>query len=1013
MTHRFKGIVSLLLTVAFITSNLAFTFLRDAFAGSSDQVELYMYNGDRSDWTDVMTPRFKLVNKGGDLNLSRVKIRYYYKSIWELPNTFECEKISVTNGTTKDLSTSTVTAQFTRVSNALLSNYYYCELSFSPEAGTLSRDGYVVVQARMKHRRSCVYLYQRDDYSFNSVATDFVKWDKATAYLTSGSSYSIIWGREPDGTTVLPLPEQKSLKVQMYNVDRSSWVTVENPKIRIINTGTKDIPLSEITVRYFFTTVFSRSFSCSSAVLTNGTASTSLDTSHVTGTFERINNGFILDDYQLKIGFSSTSAGLSLKPGGYVELQSVIRFTSWPFKEYQPNDYSFNSSATGYVDWKKTTGYINNVLMWGTEPDGTEAPTVPVPDKPLNLTAVPGDTSVSLTWSPSFGAQTYTVKRSTTKGGPYTACGGLLDTTYTDTGLTNGVTYYYVVSASSAGGESANSSEVSVMPTSNKIKIMTYSMDPSENVDVIKTGVRIENTGLNPIDLSRITANYYYTQNGGDIQKSTFRTKAAVKNSYTGDNRFDTTPINTSYVTSKIENFAPKAYKTDAYFQIGFQSSAGTLTPGSSVVLEIEFEKDKNGQGNAMFNQPDDYSFNSSTSGYTDWMYMTGYIDGKLVWGMEPGAVPVPTVTLTSPKNGDTYAVNSVIPIKADGTYCDHMAAVVLDSKQTEIQLPSSEGNNPVQQGNRFSYNFTPTAPGTYTIYVVGRSTPDESPNSVKGMSDPVTISVTAASLAAPVDVAAALGDGQVSLKWSPVAGALSYKVKRAEIRGGPYTEIASSVTNTSYVDAAVEPGKTYYYVVSAVNEIAESPNSPEAAAGPVYENVFYTDDGSFSYRLLTGSNDDNYNKIVLGEYIPLEMSLKLKKAIVDPVFTFDENIRPEKGGPDTGFTVNKIAAGDHFLDYLQVYKNGNRMTEDLIQEMDTASTRMSFRIKGSFSVGDTLKINCIVKIASKCKNLTFDKENQVLFCMESWQYSEGGEKIGSSDWFRVDVIIEKPNIMQ
>jgi cellulose 1,4-beta-cellobiosidase len=53
------------------------------------------------------------------------------------------------------------------------------------------------------------------------------------------------------------------------------------------------------------------------------------------------------------------------------------------------------------------------------------------------------------------------VKRSTTSGGPYTLIASPTGTTYTNTGLQSGATYYYVVSAVNAAGESPNSSQAS------------------------------------------------------------------------------------------------------------------------------------------------------------------------------------------------------------------------------------------------------------------------------------------------------------------------------------------------------------------------------------------------------------------------------------------------------------------------------------------------------------------------------------------------------------------------
>ncbi len=93
---------------------------------------------------------------------------------------------------------------------------------------------------------------------------------------------------------------------------------------------------------------------------------------------------------------------------------------------------------------------------------------VQIPAAPTGVIATPGNAQVVLTWGEvSSGlspAPTFRVKRSTTSGGPYTQVGAPTATTYTDTGLTNGTTYYYVVSAVNSAGESANSSEVTATP---------------------------------------------------------------------------------------------------------------------------------------------------------------------------------------------------------------------------------------------------------------------------------------------------------------------------------------------------------------------------------------------------------------------------------------------------------------------------------------------------------------------------------------------------------------------
>jgi len=90
-----------------------------------------------------------------------------------------------------------------------------------------------------------------------------------------------------------------------------------------------------------------------------------------------------------------------------------------------------------------------------------------VPTAPTGLAATVGSGTVTLTWTAGGGATSYTVKRGTVSGGPYTSLGSVADTSpasYTDTGLKNGTTYYYVVSGTNAAGTGPNSAELAVTP---------------------------------------------------------------------------------------------------------------------------------------------------------------------------------------------------------------------------------------------------------------------------------------------------------------------------------------------------------------------------------------------------------------------------------------------------------------------------------------------------------------------------------------------------------------------
>ncbi len=85
----------------------------------------------------------------------------------------------------------------------------------------------------------------------------------------------------------------------------------------------------------------------------------------------------------------------------------------------------------------------------------------------FNLSARPKPNEVFLTWAPVLGADSYNVYRSTISGGAYTliTSGYVCDyCAYYDPGLTNGVTYFYVVTSVSDGSESLSSNEAAAMP---------------------------------------------------------------------------------------------------------------------------------------------------------------------------------------------------------------------------------------------------------------------------------------------------------------------------------------------------------------------------------------------------------------------------------------------------------------------------------------------------------------------------------------------------------------------
>ncbi|GKX67106.1 cohesin domain-containing protein [Inconstantimicrobium mannanitabidum] len=157
------------------------------------------------------------------------------------------------------------------------------------------------------------------------------------------------------------------VKVGMFNGSTSSSSNSINPKFKVTNTGSSSIKLSNLKLRYYYTSDDNKeqSFWCDYAATTSGTYSTL--TSNVTGVFGKLNQAVTNADSYLEIGFNEAAG--TLEAGQTMEIQTRVSKVDWS-NYTQSNDYSFDSKDSNYVESDKVTATLNGTTLWGVAPDG-------------------------------------------------------------------------------------------------------------------------------------------------------------------------------------------------------------------------------------------------------------------------------------------------------------------------------------------------------------------------------------------------------------------------------------------------------------------------------------------------------------------------------------------------------------------------------------------------------------------------------------------------------------------
>ncbi len=154
-----------------------------------------------------------------------------------------------------------------------------------------------------------------------------------------------------------------SVNAEYYNTNNQSPINQISSNLKITNSGSEPINLSDLKIRYYYTIngVNSQNFFCDYASINN---SNTINSSNVTGTFVELSRRSSYADYYLEIGFTNNSE--ILYPGSHINMCTRMSKSDWSNTYIQEDDYSFNSSSE--LDMSNMPIYISGVKVFGTEP---------------------------------------------------------------------------------------------------------------------------------------------------------------------------------------------------------------------------------------------------------------------------------------------------------------------------------------------------------------------------------------------------------------------------------------------------------------------------------------------------------------------------------------------------------------------------------------------------------------------------------------------------------------------
>lgn len=415
------------------------------------------------------------------------------------------------------------------------------------------------------------------------------------------------------------------------------------------------------------------------------------------------------------------------------------------------------------------------------------------PDTPGSINAIARDTSaIEINWSGVADAEWYSVYRAESQNGPFMQVGMSWSTGYTDTGLRSGTTYYYMVTANNADGQSDFAGPVSAT---------TKSMVPHN--------VKAQAVSTSEIDV-------YWDAVQGAQSYLIYRSLSA-HGTYT---LVAVTPVTMFSDTGLAEDttYYYKVQVSDYSNPLSDYASATTMKSPKLIT-----------HANALSSSEIKVEW-TAVSGATNYhIYRSTYNGGYayiatvsgLEWtnsGLSPSTIYWYKVVSSNGAENSTYAkTHDQVPVLTATSIDTQTIQLdwtgVMNADQYKIYRSLSE-NGPFEEVGTVEYATTFTDMSLdhttmYYYYIVAWS------GSLEGASSNIAAAKTMTPVIGVPDVdAEALNTSSIKVTWNEISGAYDYNIYRSLTEDGVYEKIGDT-EEPEFVDKNLDHSTTYYYKVA------------------------------------------------------------------------------------------------------------------------------------------------------------------------------------------------------